>query len=423
MRAQKSFVLATIAALTFALSAPACSDDEIDPAGGGGSGADDSAGGATGQGGQVGQGGEGGSDIVPDMDVVELRLAVRGLFEDRVVWTRAYLIESIEGLPGRESAAARLLKNGDDFGAAIAPFYGDAAGSQLSGLMNAAVGHAADAVDAAMVGDMTGFEAARDEWYGAADDVAAFLASANPAWVEADVASLLRSCIDDAVAEAVGRMNGDYEAELEAFEGHKATSLTVADALASGIAQQFPSKVGPKGTTAKAEQLRSAMRGLFFDRASFVRFFLTDSIEGLASQPDTVARLMKNNQDIGQAIAPFYGEPAAAQLTGLLDLGLADAAAAVEAAMANDSVAFEAARDSWYAHADETAEFLAAANPAWPVADLKAMLRGCVDDALAEAGARLADDWAADVAAHDTLRTQARAVADALGSGVAQQFP
>jgi hypothetical protein len=425
MRLNSRSVFAFAAALALTVAGPGCSDDES--SGGGGSGAETpgggGAGGGTGGAPEGGQGGTGGNEASPESDEVEVRLALRGLFEDRVVWTRAYLVDSIDDLPGRELSAARLLQNGEDFGAAVAPFYGADAGDQLASLMNAAVGHAATAVDAAIAGDQAGFAAAREDWYGSADDVAALLASANPVWIEADVSMMLRSCIDDAVAEAMGRMQGDHEAEIAAFDAHKVTSFAVADALAGGLAAQFPDKVGPKGTTDKQQELRVAMRSLFFDRSAFVRFFLTDTIEGLSSQPQTVARLMQNNQDIGQAIAPFYGEPAAAQLSDLLDAGLGDAAAAVTAAMNDDAVAFEAAKNSWYGHADETAEFLASANPNWPVDALKTMLHACVDDALAEASARLSDDWEADVSAHDTLRAQARSVADALGNGVALQFP
>jgi hypothetical protein len=91
--------------------------------------------------------------------------------------------------------------------------------------------------------------------------------------------------------------------------------------------------------------------------------------------------------------------------------------------MVGDEAGFIAARDAWYAHADETATFLAGANAAWPEETLKAMLYTCVDDALAEAAERLAGDWAGEVDAHDALATQARAVADALGTGIALQFP
>lgn len=425
LRSLRSVALVSALGLLLVSGPIACSDDSDSAASGGSGGAGTGAAGVGGAAdGGAGEGGNGGAPAVtPDVDEVELRLALRALFQDRVVWTRSYLVDTIEGLPGQSESAARLMKNGEDFGSAITPFYGAPAGEQLTALMNEAVSHAAEAVDAALAGDTAGFEAARDAWYATADDVAAFLASANPVWVEADVAALLKTCIDDAIAEATARMTADYPSDLAAFEAHKGHAMMIADALAAGIGAQFPEKVGPKGTPAKVAALRSAMRDLFFDRSTFVRFFLTDAIADLPSLPDTVARLTKNDHDIGDAIKPFYGDAAGDQLAALLDAGLGDASDAVAAAKAGDNVAFVAARDSWYAHADETAAFLASANPNWPEADLKLMLRTCIDDALSEASARLAGDWPAEVAAHDTLSLQARSVADALGGGVAAQFP
>lgn len=307
-------------------------------------------------------------------------------------------------------------------GGAIVPFYGEEAGAALTTMLNEAVGHAATAVRAAMEGDMEGFTVARSAWYAEADDVAAFLASANPAWKEGDVSALLHACIDDAIAEAEALMADDAEASLVAFESHKVGAQTIADALAEGIADQFAEDVGEIDITPHQEGQQVAMRDLFFDRATFVRFFVVDAIDELPGLDVSVARLLQNDADIGDAVRPFYGDEAADQLTVLLDAGLEDAAALVAAAKAGDQAAFDQARGSWLDHADETAAFLAGANPAWPEADLKAMLRTCVEDVIAEAAARLEGDHQAEVDAHDVLVNQARAVADALGMGMAVQF-
>ena len=395
----RRFLHAALATIALALTAPACSDDTSPPD-------------PTHE-----------EETTATIDQAELRMAVRALFEDRVAWTRLYLVETTQSLPGQQAAADRLMANGQQLGDAIAPFYGDDAAAALTGMLNETVGHAAAAVDAAMNGDMDGFTTARAAWYAEADDVAAFLASANPAWVEADLAALLHGCIDDAVSEATALMEGDVEASLEAFDSHKEAARTTADVLASGIAGQFADDVGEVDVSPHEEGLRVAMRDLFFDRATFVRLFVIDALESLPGMDDSIAGLMQNDADIGNAIRPFYGDEAADQLTALLDAGLEDAAALVMAAKAGDDAAFEDAKNSWLAHADETATFLAGANPAWSEADLKVMLRTCVEDVIAEAGARLEGDYDAETAAHDVLSKQARSVADALGQGVAAQFP
>src|SRR5215208_4915165 len=67
--------------------------------------------------------------------VSDLRAAMRKLWEDHITWTRVYIIDALANLPDADAAAARLLRNQDDIGAAIAPYYGAAAGSQFTALL------------------------------------------------------------------------------------------------------------------------------------------------------------------------------------------------------------------------------------------------------------------------------------------------
>ena len=61
-----------------------------------------------------------------------VRIALRKLWSDHVIWTRQYIIAAVAGTPDADAAAARLLRNQEDIGDAIVPFYGEAAGSRLT---------------------------------------------------------------------------------------------------------------------------------------------------------------------------------------------------------------------------------------------------------------------------------------------------
>src|ERR671926_878378 len=65
----------------------------------------------------------------------ELKQDMRKLWTDHVVWTRDYIIAAIADAPDAPSALDRLMKNQDDIGNAVAKFYGDAAGKQLTTLL------------------------------------------------------------------------------------------------------------------------------------------------------------------------------------------------------------------------------------------------------------------------------------------------
>ena len=58
---------------------------------------------------------------------------MRKLWEDHVTWTRLVIVDVAFGTPDTQATLERLLQNQVDIGNAIKPFYGDAAGSQLTG--------------------------------------------------------------------------------------------------------------------------------------------------------------------------------------------------------------------------------------------------------------------------------------------------
>src|SRR6185436_17721976 len=106
--------------------------------------------------------------------------AMRKLWEDHVVWTRLFIISAAHGLPDKDATTARLLQNQADLGNAIKPFYGEAAGNQLTALLRSHILTAAELVGAAKSGDTAAVSRASARWYANGDSIATFLAGANP---------------------------------------------------------------------------------------------------------------------------------------------------------------------------------------------------------------------------------------------------
>src|SRR5262245_8661468 len=78
---------------------------------------------------------------------------MRKLWEDHITWTRLFIVSFAAGLPDTDPTAQRLLQNQTDLGNAIKPFYGDAAGNQLTALLHDHILIAADLLTAAKAGD------------------------------------------------------------------------------------------------------------------------------------------------------------------------------------------------------------------------------------------------------------------------------
>lgn len=175
----------------------------------------------------------------------DFRAEMRRLWEDHIVWTRQYIVSAAtlaDDLPDIGPTAARLFANQADIGAAIVPFYGEAAGSQLTALLSDHIAIAAEAISLAKAND-PGLQDALARWYGNADDIARFLAAANPeAWPFDAMSVHMRGHLDLTLNEAVARLSGDYEADIAAYDQVHEQILHMADMLSDGIIAQFPKR-------------------------------------------------------------------------------------------------------------------------------------------------------------------------------------
>lgn len=179
---------------------------------------------------------------------LSLQRAMQRLWVDHVVWTRQYVISAIAGTPDADAAAGRLLRNQEDIGNALVPFYGEDAGAAVTDLLKQHILIAVDIVDAAVKGDKERFEAADHKWDENSADIAAALALANPFWPEKDVQDLLSLHLNLTRKEVVSRLDGRWEEDVQSFDDILTEILTLSDVLSSGLVQQFPDRFAPAAT-------------------------------------------------------------------------------------------------------------------------------------------------------------------------------
>ena len=172
---------------------------------------------------------------------VSLRMGMRKLWEDHVTWTRLAIISLTTGSPDTQATVGRLLQNQADIGNAIKPFYGATAGGRLTALLRRHILIAADLIAAAKGGDQTKLADAQRRWEGNADEIATFLSKANPrAWRLAEMKTMLREHLALTTAEAVARLQGNWAADVAAYDKIHRQALQMADMLTAGIVKQFP---------------------------------------------------------------------------------------------------------------------------------------------------------------------------------------
>jgi hypothetical protein len=214
------------------------------------------------------------------------------------------------------------------------------------------------------------------------------------------------------------------EAEMNKPRFIRVCSLTLvvlAGAPAQGAAQTRAAQPAPMSTA--AVELRQGMRELWADHVIWTRAYIVAAVAGEPSANSALARLMKNQEDIGNAIEPYYGAQADAKLTKLLKDHISIAGEVVAAAKAGDNAKLKDADARWHQNAADIATFLSGANPNWKRADLLHMLNEHLTLTTKEATMRLQKNWTEDTATFDKIFDQAMAMADALANGVIKQFP
>ena len=199
-----------------------------------------------------------------------VRLAMRQLWTDHIQWTRGYIIEAVDRTPisahlvgvagnrigdlatalggaisilsAADAAAIRLLKNQEDIGDAIKPYYGNDAGDALTKLLKEHILIAVNLIEDAKSGNNESFAANDAKWDQNIREIASFLAGANPAWREADVFDLLKQHLELTKGEVVARLTKNWAADVKASDDLLAEAMVIADALYDGLVAQFPDR-------------------------------------------------------------------------------------------------------------------------------------------------------------------------------------
>jgi len=167
--------------------------------------------------------------------------AMRKLWEDHITWTRVFIISAAADLPDKDAVTQRLLQNQVDIGNAIKPYYGDAAGDQLTALLKDHILISADVVAAAKANDQAKLADANNRWSANADQIADFLSKANPKnWPDAEMRTMMHDHLKLTTDEAVARLHGDWAGDVKAYDAVHNQILNMADMLSTGIINQFP---------------------------------------------------------------------------------------------------------------------------------------------------------------------------------------
>jgi hypothetical protein len=206
--------------------------------------------------------------------------------------------------------------------------------------------------------------------------------------------------------------------------------MLLAGAVQVGAAQIAPHGLEKSSVAAPdrlsltaADRLRQDMRKLWSDHVFWTRDYAAAAIADQPDQDAAAKRLLKNQEDIGNAVAQYYGKDAGDKLTRMLKEHILIAVDLIKAAKTHNDSKFQDADRKWDRNAEEIAEFLSKANPNWPKATLTDMMRMHLTTTKNEVTARLNKNWEDDVRAFDAVYDHILKMSDALSGGIIKQFP
>lgn len=181
--------------------------------------------------------------------------------------------------------------------------------------------------------------------------------------------------------------------------------------------------MNPITETEAVSSLRRAMFRLWVDHVIWTREYVVSAIDGAPDAQAAAGRLLRNQEDIGNAVAGFYGEEAGTALTDLLKQHILIAVELVDAAVKGDQERYAREDKRWDENGAAIARFLSGANPFWPEKDVADLISLHLALTRREAVARLNKAFDEDIAAFDDILTEILTLSDALTDGIVQQFP
>ena len=173
---------------------------------------------------------------------------------------------------------------------------------------------------------------------------------------------------------------------------------------------------------AAVEAFEEAVEHLWCKTVDYTRNAIISILGSLEDIDAVAAKLMKLQEDIGNAVAPYYGEEAADAVTALLKQHVTKVVDIVK--NIKDAKSTEAFESELQANVDAIATFLDSADPEnWPKDVVLSLLKKHIECTLKLARARFAKDWPADFVAYEECKANIEKLAYAMAGGILNKFP
>lgn len=176
--------------------------------------------------------------------LADLKAGMRDLWIGHIFWVRNVAVAAKYGdSEAAKTAEAEAVENAKSIAGFIEPFYGKAASDKLFGLLAGHYGAVKEYMSAAYATDNAGKDTAREKLIKNANEIALFLSGANPYLPKESLYGLLVAHGGHHMAQIEALNAKNYADEARVWKDMKSHMYVIADALAGGLAKQFPKKI------------------------------------------------------------------------------------------------------------------------------------------------------------------------------------
>ena len=171
-----------------------------------------------------------------------LRIIMRTLFTDHIIWTRNYLLAALADSPDAQPVSKRLLKNTEDIGNMLIPYYGKEAGQKVTSLLKKHVIITIDLISAIKSDNHDKFKELDIQWHDSAIVIAHFFSTQSQYLPQETVIKVLNAHLILTTEEISARLSKNWKDDITTFDKIVAQALAMADHFTKALIQQFPQK-------------------------------------------------------------------------------------------------------------------------------------------------------------------------------------
>lgn len=173
----------------------------------------------------------------------------------------------------------------------------------------------------------------------------------------------------------------------------------------------------------KTAWLKMESRRLWAQHSHWTHDAIGAILEDSPNKEAVMARLLRNQVDIGNWFKDFYGNISGDHVADLLEEHVLIGSKVIEALGKDDKEAYQPAITAWYENSDELSRYLYSLNPDWNTETMRKLMDAHLELVEKQAAAHHAKNWDKVVSLTDKSEDHLLELADIFTKGVISQFP